>query len=175
MRSLSRLAAIAALLVCAGALPAQTPKTQSDDPTIKKSSGAPPSKMSPDPSSKVPRAIVEDGARSVRRALPPELVMEHQNELGLSEAERQVLRQSVQQAQARFTDLQWRLSAETERLDTILREPVLREAQVLEQVDRVLALERDLKRTKIALLVRIKNTLTPDQQAKLAGMRMRKQ
>jgi Spy/CpxP family protein refolding chaperone len=46
---------------------------------------------------------------------------------------------------------------------------------VLEQVDRVLALERDLKRTKIALLVRIRNTLTPEQQAKLNGMRMRKQ
>jgi hypothetical protein len=176
MRSLSRLAVIAALLVCAGALPAQTPKKQSDDPTIKKSSGAPPSKMSPDPSSKVPRDASSKMARDPFDALyPPELVMEHQNELGLSESERQVLRQSVQQAQARFTDLQWRLSAETERLDTILREPVLREAQVLEQVDRVLALERDLKRTKIALLVRIKNTLTPDQQAKLAGMRMRKQ
>jgi Spy/CpxP family protein refolding chaperone len=67
------------------------------------------------------------------------------------------------------------LSAETERLDAILRAPVLREAQVLEQVDRVLALERDLKRTKIALLVRIKNMLTPEQQVKLAGMRVRKQ
>jgi hypothetical protein len=38
----------------------------------------------------------------------------------------------------------------------------------------VLALERELKRTKIALLVRIRNTLTPDQRAKLATLRTRK-
>jgi uncharacterized membrane protein len=176
MRSLTRLALIAALLVSGIALPAQTPKKPSDDVTIRKSSGAPPVKTPLDQASKVPRDASSKMVRDPFDALyPPELVMEHQNELGLSESERQVLRQAVQQAQVRFTDLQWRLSAETERLDTILREPVLREAQVLEQVDRVLALERDLKRTKIALLVRIKNTLTPEQQAKVASMRTRKQ
>ena len=149
---------------------------------MKKSAGIPPSKPDVDQARKMPRddSKPRDAASKVPRdpfdaLYPPELVMEHQIELGLSDAERQTLRQEVQQAQAKFTDLQWRLSAETERLDAILREPVLREQQVLEQVDRVLALERDLKRTKIALLVRIKNTLTTEQQAKLAVLRTRKQ
>lgn len=192
MRTLTRLAIIAALLASGIALPAQTPKKSADDVTIRKSAGTPPSKSVPDQSAKVPReasskALLDQPSKAQRDAnskfprdpfdalYPPELVMEHQIELGLGDAERQALRQAVQQAQVKFTDLQWRLSAETERLDAILREPVLREAQVLEQVDRVLALERDLKRTKIALLVRIKNMLTPEQQAKLAGMRVRKQ
>jgi Spy/CpxP family protein refolding chaperone len=192
MRSLTRLAIVAALLGSGIALRAQTPEKSAFDPTIKKSPGAPPSKtpldqagkvprdakskMSPDQASKIPRdASSKFGHDPFDAFYPPELVMEHQIELGLGDSERQLLRQAVQQAQVKFTDLQWRLSAETERLDTILRAPVLQEREVLEQVDRVLALERDLKRTKIALLVRIKNALTPEQQAKLAELRTRKQ
>ena len=191
MPTLTRLAVIGALLASGVALPAQTPKKppqreapkQSPDAPLK-SERDPRSKAERDPSSKAGDALDAKTQRDANSKFlrdpfdalyPPELVMEHQIELGLGDAERQALRQAVQQAQVKFTDLQWRLSAETERLDAILREPVLREAQVLEQVDRVLALERDLKRTKIALLVRIKNMLTPEQQAKLAGMRMRKQ
>ena len=160
MPTLTRLAVIAALLATGIALPAQTPKK-------------PPQRQAQSPDA--PLKSARDLRDPFDALYPPELVMEHQIELGLGDAERQALRQAVQQAQVKFTDLQWRLSAETERLDAIVREPVLREAQVLEQVDRVLALERDLKRTKIALLVRIKNMLTPEQQAKLAGMRVRKQ
>jgi Spy/CpxP family protein refolding chaperone len=49
------------------------------------------------------------------------------------------------------------------------------EAQVLEEVDRILALEREIKRGQISLMVRIKNTLTAAQQAKLAEIRNRKE
>lgn len=192
MHSLTRLSVVAALVAYGTVLHAQTPKKSADDPAIRKSAGAPPSKTALDPAAKVPRdekskmplgggsKVPRDASSKMVRdpfdaLYPVELVMEHQIELGLSDAERQTLRQEVQQAQAKFTDLQWRLSAETERLDAILREPVLREQQVLEQVDRVLALERDLKRTKIALLVRIRNTLSPEQQATLAAIRTRKQ
>lgn len=150
MRSLTRLAFIAALLLPGAALHAQKPRA--------------------------PETYGSKAPRDPFDALyAPEVVMEHQNELGLSESQRQALRQAVPQATARFTELQWRLSAETERLSAILSEPVVGEREVLEQVDRVLALERELKRTKIALLVRIKNTLTPEQQAKVAALRTRKQ
>jgi hypothetical protein len=42
---------------------------------------------------------------------------------------------------------------------------------VLAQVDRVLAIEREVKRAHIAMLVRIKNTLTREQQAALHVLR----
>jgi Spy/CpxP family protein refolding chaperone len=41
---------------------------------------------------------------------------------------------------------------------------------VLAEVDRILALEKDIKKTQISLLVRIKNVLTPAQQAKLSDL-----
>jgi hypothetical protein len=45
------------------------------------------------------------------------------------------------------------------------------EAQTLAQVDRVLGIEREIKRAHMGLLVRIKNLLSPDQQGTLAGLR----
>jgi len=97
--------------------------------------------------------------------------MAHQRELGLQDAQRATMTSEIQKAQARFVELQWKMSAETERLRTLLEPPVVDEAQVLEQIDRTLAVERDIKRIQVALLVRIKNTLTPSQQAKLSELR----
>ena len=42
---------------------------------------------------------------------------------------------------------------------------------MLQQLDEMLALERDVKRAQITLLVRIKNQLTPDQRAQLDKLR----
>ena len=167
MHSLMRLAAVAAVLFSSADLPAQKPR-QPDTRKVPSTSDA-----------QKAEKPAKDGAAKASRdpfdaLIPPEVVMAHQNELGLSESQRQTLRQAVQDAQGRFGDLQWRLSAETERLGTLLREPVIDERQVLELVDRVLALERDLKRAKIAVLVRIRNTLTPEQQQKAALLQRRK-
>lgn len=102
---------------------------------------------------------------------PPELIMSHQRELGLQESQRTTIVSEMQQAQSKFVELQWKMSAETERLEKLLQPAAVDEAQVLEQIDRTLAVEREIKRAQIALLVRIKNTLTAPQQAKLAELR----
>jgi Spy/CpxP family protein refolding chaperone len=45
------------------------------------------------------------------------------------------------------------------------------EQQVLAQLEKVLSIEREVKRAQVTLLVRIKNKLTPEQQAKLVEIR----
>lgn len=45
------------------------------------------------------------------------------------------------------------------------------ESQVLSQLDKVLSVEREIKRTQIGLMIRIKNVLTVEQQAKLRQLR----
>jgi Spy/CpxP family protein refolding chaperone len=105
-----------------------------------------------------------------RSFFPPELVMQHQSEIGLQDAQRTTLMSAIQQAQAKFMDVQWKLSAEGEKMRRLLQGTQVDETQVLEEVDRVLALEREIKRAQISLMVRIKNTLTPEQQAKLAKL-----
>ncbi|AHG88946.1 Heavy-metal resistance protein [Gemmatirosa kalamazoonensis] len=102
---------------------------------------------------------------------PPELIMSHQAELALQETQRATIMTELQQAQAKFVELQWRMSAEAERLAKLLQPTTVNEAQALEQIDRTLAVEREIKRAQVALLIRIKNVLTTQQQAKLAALR----
>jgi Spy/CpxP family protein refolding chaperone len=106
-----------------------------------------------------------------RFLFPPELVMQHQTEIGLTDAQRATLTTAMQQAQSKFIDTQFRLSAEGEKFARLLQGPTIDETQALEQVDRVLSMEREMKRAQVGLLVRIKNTLTPAQQAKLTQLR----
>jgi|HubBroStandDraft_3_1064219.scaffolds.fasta_scaffold01093_8 Spy/CpxP family protein refolding chaperone len=102
---------------------------------------------------------------------PPELVMQNQQALNLSDEQRNFLKTELRQAQMRFTELQWKLSDEMERLVALVKQPQVDEQQTLAQLEKVLAAEREVKRTQISLLVRIKNHLRPDQQALLRELR----
>jgi len=109
-----------------------------------------------------------------RNFFPPELVMQNQSEIALQDSQRAALTSAIQQAQGKFMDLQWKLSAEGEKMGRLLQGTKVDEAQVLDEVDRILALEREMKKAQISLMVRIKNTLTAAQQAKLAEIRNRR-
>ena len=50
-------------------------------------------------------------------------------------------------------------------------QPRVEEQEALVQLEKVLAIEREIKRAQVTLLVRIKNKLTPEQQAKLVKIR----
>ena len=41
------------------------------------------------------------------------------------------------------------------------------EQQAVAQLEKVLAVEREIKRGQVAFMIRLKNKLTPEQQAKL--------
>ena len=98
---------------------------------------------------------------------PPDRVMSHSLELGLDDAQKAAIKVEVRKAQ-KFTDLQFELEGESEKMVRLLQEKPVDEAKVLAEVDRILALEKDIKKMQISLLVRIKNILTPAQQAKLS-------
>jgi len=63
------------------------------------------------------------------------------------------------------------MSAAAEQLSKALEAPKLDEGKVLAQADQVMALERDIKRVHLALLIRIRNVLSDSQRAKLAELR----
>ena len=102
---------------------------------------------------------------------PPDLVMGHAQEIGLSDAQREGIRNEVRRVQPKFVDLQFDLQGESEKMGKLLQEKPVDEAKVLAQVDRILALEKEIKKAQVGLLVRIKNLLTAPQQAKLAEIR----
>jgi Spy/CpxP family protein refolding chaperone len=98
---------------------------------------------------------------------PPELIMQNQEAIGLSEEQRSYIVGELQRTQSQTTGIQWRLQAAVERLGTIVRADHPDEGQALAQLDSVLALEKEMKRAQIGLLVRLKSRLTTEQQAAL--------
>jgi len=106
---------------------------------------------------------------------PPELVMQHQQALGLSEDQKKLFKEETRKAQTRFTELQWQLQDEMETMASLVKEDRVDEQHVLTQLDKVLNLEREIKRTHFALIVRMKNKLTPGQQARLQEIRSKPQ
>ncbi len=98
---------------------------------------------------------------------PPELVMQNQQALGLSEAQKNFLKSELTQAQTHFAEQQWKLQGEMERLLSLIKQPSVDERPALAQLDNVLAAEREIKHGQVALLIRIKNHLRPEQQTQL--------
>ena len=102
---------------------------------------------------------------------PPDLIMANQRQIGLSDEQRATIVNDLQRSQASFVELQWKMSTESAQLQRLLEGPAVNESAVLAQLDRVLAMEREIKRAQIGLLIRIRNTLSPQQQATLAELR----
>ncbi len=108
-----------------------------------------------------------------RHLFPPDLLMKYQREIGLSESQRKTMLEAIAKSQTRFVELQWDSQGESEKLAQLLQARPLDEAAVLAQADRLMALERDVKRTHLSLLIRLKNLLSESQQHKLAELRPR--
>jgi len=102
-----------------------------------------------------------------RYLFPPELVMSNQQTVGLTDRQRSVIQDAMREAQAKFVDLQFKMSGEGEKLQRLMQGTSIDEARLLEQVDRVLTVERDIKHTQLTLMARIKNQLTEQQQTEL--------
>ena len=98
---------------------------------------------------------------------PPELIIQYQSDIGLTEEQRQALMSEVNGAQDRFTDLHQRLQKETEALAALLRKESTDEQAALTQFDKVANQEREIKRAHLGLVLRIKSKLTPPQIATL--------
>jgi Spy/CpxP family protein refolding chaperone len=121
-----------------------------------------------------PAAPVPPGEDPIAQNLfPPELVMRHSGEIGLDEKQRAAMKEAIQKAQAKFLDVQWDMQAESGKMIRLLQARPADEAAVLAQADKVLALEREVKRTQLSLLIRIKNLLSDAQQDKLMEFRKR--
>ena len=107
----------------------------------------------------------EDPMRDI--LFPPEAVMQHQQAVGLSDEQKNILKGEIRQAQLKFTELQWTLQDEMERFVSLLKPSKVDERQAASQLDKVLTAEREIKRAQLMLLIRIKNNLTPAQQVQI--------
>ena len=102
---------------------------------------------------------------------PPELLMRNAQEIGLTDEQKESLKSEIQKAQARFPVLQQQVQKEQQAMADLVKEERPDAEKVLAQFDNVLAVEREMKRTYMALLIAIKNRLTPAQQTQLQELK----
>jgi len=98
---------------------------------------------------------------------PPELVMQHRRELGITDEQKTFIRDESIKASTRFNQLQFQMQDEVETMVTLMKGVTVDEQKALAQLDKVLNIEREVKRTQLGLSIRIKNKLTAEQQGKL--------
>jgi Spy/CpxP family protein refolding chaperone len=164
----TELLAIALSLVAAAGWTQDTPATQS---TERHNDQGRQARMMQSTMMQQHRAIQSEGDQLERDLYPPELIMRSQGSVGLTEEQRKAIRENMQQCMTKFTDLQWQAGAQADVVSGLLKGERIDEAKVLAEVDKLVDMENQIKRLRLAALIKIKNLLTPEQQKKLDEVR----
>jgi Spy/CpxP family protein refolding chaperone len=107
-------------------------------------------------------------AQYMRGALfPPEMVMSHAPDLGLTDEQREAIIRDIQETQVSVVPLEWELREESRKLGDLLQVSRVDEEAALVQAETVARLEARMKRTHLGLLIRIKNRLSDEQKESL--------
>ncbi len=101
----------------------------------------------------------------------PELIMQHRRAIGLTDQQRDAISKLIGELQGRVVSLQWELLDEVQQLKTATAGTRVDLDRSLDQLGHVLDTEGKIKRAHLEMLVRIKNLLTPQQQATLDRLR----
>jgi len=101
----------------------------------------------------------------------PELIMQHRRAIGLTDEQRDAISRLIQELQGRVVRLQWELLDEVQELTETISAPRVQLDRALDQLEEVLDTEREIKQAHLEMLVRIKNLLSPEQQAALQRLR----
>ena len=99
---------------------------------------------------------------------PPEMILEHAEELNLTVEQKTAIRNEVKNSQGKFTDLQFQLQDQFQAFAKLLHTTdKTDERAALAALDQALDTERQIKRLHIGMVIRIKNLLTQEQIQKL--------
>lgn len=104
---------------------------------------------------------------------PPELIMQNQGRLKITEPQREAILQEIYKVQATAAQVQWRVADESEKLNQLLERENVQESEALAQADRMMNWETAVKRAQLTMLIRIRNLLTAEQKAMLKDLRRR--
>jgi Spy/CpxP family protein refolding chaperone len=101
---------------------------------------------------------------------PPPLVLHHAQALGLSAAQVAKLKQDVFDTHAKQIDLRARADKARLEISKLLAAPKVDQAAVNRRIDEAAAARAELHKTRLGLLLRTRDALTPEQRAKLDEM-----
>ncbi len=105
------------------------------------------------------------------KLFPPNVILEHQAELGLSKEQFTEIRATVVEVQASVAEHEWDLREAYQNVLASLDASPVDEDEVLENVDAALRAENEVKKRQVAMLIRLRNLLTDEQVAYLKSLR----
>jgi hypothetical protein len=89
---------------------------------------------------------------------PPDFVIEQARIIKLDPEQRQFIEAEIKSTQARIHDTESHVRENAEKLLALVKQERINEQQAFDQMDKVLACERDMQRTQLGLLMRVKNS-----------------
>jgi hypothetical protein len=99
-------------------------------------------------------------------------LMEVKDEIDLTDAQVAKIKKLHADNAGSFSTLKWDLDDATAKLKKMLDQPKIDQVAVTKQMDEVLRLENQMKKTQLNTMVSIKNELTPEQITKLEQQRV---
>jgi Spy/CpxP family protein refolding chaperone len=116
----------------------------------------------------------EPGDNFRKNLFEPEMIMGCQGELKLSDEQSQAIKSILSTTRAELMGLEWDLNQAVAALGKALSPAQVDENAALAQLDKVLDLERNIKRNTLKMSIQLKNKLTPEQQEILSHKREQK-
>ncbi|MFT5501109.1 MAG: hypothetical protein ACI88G_001242 [Woeseiaceae bacterium] len=101
----------------------------------------------------------------------PNIILEHQQELGLSKEQFTAIRAAVVEVQGNVAEHEWDLREAYQRVLADLDESPVDEESVLQNVEAALLAENKVKKLQVAMLIRLRNLLTDEQMEYLQKVR----
>jgi hypothetical protein len=104
------------------------------------------------------------------KLFPPNVILEHRAEIGLSKAQFKAIRAAVVEVQAGVAEHEWDMQEAYQVLMQELDKSPIDENRVMENADKALLAENQVKKKQMSMLVRLKNLLTEEQIAYLESV-----
>ncbi len=103
----------------------------------------------------------------------PNIILEHQDEMGLSKEQFTAIRAAVVEVQSNVAEHEWDLREAYQKVLSDLDESPIDEDKVLENVDAALRAENQVKKMQVMMLIKLRNLLTDEQVAFLQSVTKR--
>jgi len=101
----------------------------------------------------------------------PNIILEHQDELGLTKDQFTAIKAAVVEVQASVAEHEWDLREAYMKTLASLDETPIDEEQVLKNVDAALLAENQVKKLQVRMLIRLRKLLTEEQVEYLQALR----
>ena len=103
----------------------------------------------------------------------PNIILEHQDELGLSKEQFTAIRAAVVEVQSNVAEHEWDLREAYQNVMSDLDDSPINEDKVLENVQAALLAENEVKKLQVAMLIKLRNLLTDEQAEYLQSVTKR--